>query len=67
MLRENVHNAANAALSRRDFLKSATVVSGGLIIAFCLPVSARRAFAQGNGIGTPESNAGVVARIAGAA
>ena len=35
------------ALSRRDFLKSAGVASSGLIVAFCMPVGLRRAFAQG--------------------
>ena len=43
MLREHFHNAA---ISRRQFLKSSAALSGGLVVAFCMPVGMRRAFAQ---------------------
>jgi isoquinoline 1-oxidoreductase beta subunit len=33
-------------VSRRDFLKSTALVSGGLVVAFCMPLGLRRAFAQ---------------------
>jgi isoquinoline 1-oxidoreductase beta subunit len=46
MLREHFPNANPAAVTRRDFLKSAAVVSGGLVVAFCMPTGMRRAFAQ---------------------
>lgn len=46
MLREIFHNATNPAGSRRAFLKSVGVVSGGLVVACCLPLAVRRAFAQ---------------------
>ena len=46
MLREHFPNANPAAVTRRDFLKSAGVVSGGLVVAFCMPAGMRRAFAQ---------------------
>lgn len=45
MLRELFHNAADG-VTRRDFLKSTATLSSGLIIAFCMPAGARRAFAQ---------------------
>src|SRR6478609_5213510 len=35
-----------SALSRRDFLKSTATLSAGLVVAFCMPVGLRRAFAQ---------------------
>ena len=44
MLREQ--SPHDAAVSRRDFLKSAALAAGGLVVAFCLPVAVRRAFAQ---------------------
>ena len=46
MLREPIHDATNPAVTRRAFLKSAAVVSGGLVVAFCVPTGMRRAFAQ---------------------
>jgi len=48
MWREHLHNAdkASASVSRRDFLKSTAIVSSGLVVAFCIPVALRRAFAQ---------------------
>jgi isoquinoline 1-oxidoreductase subunit beta len=46
MWREHSSNAENGNLSRRDFLKSTALASGGLVVAFCLPVAMRRAFAQ---------------------
>jgi len=45
MLREHFHEKANST-SRRGFLKSTMLVSGGLVVAFCLPAGVRRAFAQ---------------------
>ena len=33
----------NAAISRRAFLKASATLSAGLVVAFCLPVAARRA------------------------
>ena len=35
-----------SALSRRDFLKSTATLSAGLVVAFCMPIGLRRAFAQ---------------------
>ena len=35
-----------SALSRREFLKSTATLSTGLVVAFCMPVGLRRAFAQ---------------------
>src|SRR5512142_1341809 len=35
-----------AGVSRRGFLKSTATLSAGLVVAFCLPVGLRRAFAQ---------------------
>ena len=46
MLREPIHDATTPAVTRRAFLKSAAVVSGGLVVAFCVPIGMRRAFAQ---------------------
>jgi isoquinoline 1-oxidoreductase beta subunit len=33
-------------LTRRDFLKATATLSAGLVVAFCMPVGLRRAFAQ---------------------
>jgi isoquinoline 1-oxidoreductase beta subunit len=46
MLRELFHKEKNHTLSRRAFLKSTALASGGLVVAFCLPTGLRRAFAQ---------------------
>ena len=45
MLRDNLDNT-HRSTSRRDFLKTAALVSGGLVVAFCLPGAVRRGFAQ---------------------
>jgi isoquinoline 1-oxidoreductase beta subunit len=37
---------ATPALSRRDFLKSTATLTAGLVVAFCLPLGTRRAWAQ---------------------
>jgi len=46
MLRELFHKEKKGTLSRRAFLKSTALASGGLVVAFCLPAGLRRAFAQ---------------------
>src|SRR5512146_1297496 len=35
-----------SALNRREFLKATATLSAGLVVAFCMPVGLRRAFAQ---------------------
>jgi len=56
-------DAQPSALSRRDFLKSAGAVSAGLVVAFCMPIAARRAFAQ-QGMGAAMTSPNAFVRIA---
>jgi isoquinoline 1-oxidoreductase beta subunit len=55
--------AQPSALSRRDFLKSAGTLSAGLVVAFCMPAAARRAFAQ-QGMGAAMTSPNAFVRIA---
>jgi len=52
------------ALSRRDFLKAAATASAGLVVAFCLPMAARRAFAQEGNAPAPMIPPNAFVRIA---
>jgi len=50
-------------IARRDFLKSAAGISAGLVVAFCMPGLARRAFAQ-QGMGAALTSPNAFVRIA---
>jgi len=62
MLREYFHKATNST-SRREFLKSTALVSGGLVVAFCWPGALRRAIAQ-QGMGAAMTSPNAFVHIA---
>ena len=62
MLREYFHKASNST-SRREFLKSTALVSGGLVVAFCWPGALRRAIAQ-QGMGAAMTSPNAFVHIA---
>ena len=62
MLRKYFHKAANST-SRREFLKSTALVSGGLVVAFWWPGALRRAIAQ-QGMGAAMTSPNAFVHIA---
>lgn len=57
-------SVAGEGLSRRAFLKTAAVASGGLVIAFFLPTAVRKALAEGAPAGKPPVAPNAFIRIA---